>query len=178
MAETIKSAYERLAGGSPAEPVKATVAALIATGEGPGVEFKSTLRRNLHTNQPDPKIEFAVLKTVAGFLNKDGGTLVIGVADDGTPVGLEPDGFPNEDKMALHLIHLLKERLGGGQALTVHPRFDEHDGTRVLIVECHRSKLPVFVKDGAQERFFVRHGPSTQELTGSTMHDYVKQRFS
>jgi hypothetical protein len=177
MAETIRSAYHRLAGSIQLEPHKPPVSALVAAGEGPGIEFKSTLRRNLHTNQTDPKIEFAVLKTVAAFLNTDGGTLVIGVADDGTPVGLEPDGFPSEDKMALHLINLLKERIGGEHALVVHPRFDEHNGTRVFVVECHRSKSPAFVKEGGVERFFVRYGPSTQELVDSSMHDFMKQRF-
>ena len=67
---------------------------LIAGGEGAIVEFKATLRTNLHTGEKDPKMEQAVLKTLAGFLNKEGGTLVIGVADDGSPVGVGADGFP------------------------------------------------------------------------------------
>ena len=50
-------------------------------------------------------------------------------------------------------------------------------GVRVLVVECSTSPSPVFVKDGHAERFFVRYGPSTQELTGSTAQEYIKQRF-
>ena len=60
---------------------------LIRDGESDVVEFKSTLRTNLHTSKPDKAIEYTVLKTLAGFLNTNGGTLVIGISDDGTPVG-------------------------------------------------------------------------------------------
>jgi predicted HTH transcriptional regulator len=122
-------------------------------------------------------MESTVLKTIAGFLNTTGGTLVVGVADDGTPVGLAADGFPSEDKMALHVINLLKERMGGQHAINVHLRFDDHAKVRVLTIECDKSKTPVFVKDGAAERFFVRYGPSTQELTGATAQAFIQQRF-
>jgi hypothetical protein len=47
----------------------------------------------------------------------------------------------------------------------------------VLVVEVTKSKTPVFVKDGAAERFYVRFGPSTQELSGNTAQDYIAQRF-
>jgi len=42
----------------------------------------------------------------------------------------------------------------------------------VLVVEVTKSKAPLFVKDGAIERFYVRFGPSTQELTGNTAQEY------
>lgn len=177
MAETIKAAYERLAGTPTASHVVPQLADLIAGSESDAVEFKSTLRTNLHTGERDARMEMAVLKTIAGFLNTQGGTLIVGVSDDGSPVGLEPDGFENEDKAALHLVNLLKDRLGGHNALHVHPRFDDHEGHRVLVIECDRSKSPVFVKDGQAERFFVRYGPSTQELIGATAQGYIQQRF-
>jgi hypothetical protein len=177
MAETIREAYEKLAGADKQEQIAVPVALMVETGESAALEFKSTLRINLHTGERDPKMELAVLKTIAGFLNSKGGTLMVGVADDGSLVGIERDGFPDEDKMALHLVALLKERLGGHQALYVHPRFDDYEGGRVLVVSCEAAKGPVFVKDGAAERFYVRYGPSTQELTGAHAHDFIRQRF-
>ena len=124
----------------------------MGSGETDGVEFKSTLRTNLHTGERDGRMESTVLRTIAGFLNMSGGTLIVGIADDGSPVGLQPDGFADEDKMTLRLINLLKDRLGGEHAISIHPRFDDHAGVRVLVVECDRSRIPVFVKDGQTER--------------------------
>ena len=67
-------------------------AELIKRGESKTLEFKSTLRWNLKENRQDDKfITHAVLKTVAAFLNTDGGDLLIGVADDGAIVGIEAD---------------------------------------------------------------------------------------
>src|SRR6266481_4402444 len=56
--------------------------------------------------------------------------LIIGVADGGTPVGVEKDGFADEDKMSLHLINLLKDRIGAQHSINVQPRFDDHNGVR------------------------------------------------
>jgi hypothetical protein len=179
MAQTIREAFEALSGpSSRSEPTRPALETLIVAGENDVVEFKSTLRTNLHTGERDPRMEQVVLKTIAAFLNSNGGTLVIGVADDGSPIGLDRDSFPNEDKMALHLVALLKDRLGGEHAVSVHPRFDDYEGVRVLRVECARSRLPVFVKDGQAERFFVRYGPSTQELTGASAQAFIASRFS
>jgi hypothetical protein len=184
MAQTIREAYVYLSGHRTTGIEKVIdMASIIEAGESAGTEFKSTLRTNLHTGRPDDKMQMAVLKTIAGFLNTAGGTLIIGVADDGNPIGIGADGFPNEDKMALHLINLLKEHLGGHQALNVHPGFDDyrtpddHEVARVLVIECDKARSPVFVKDGQAERFFVRYGPSTQELTGETAQAYIRQRF-
>ena len=183
MAQTIREAYERLAGHDGVLQRPLDVAKLIASGESSATEFKSTLRMNLHTGQPDTRIELSVLKTIAGFLNTVGGTLFVGVADDGTPVGIGADKFSDEDKMALHLINILKERIGGQHALNIHPRFEDYsvsdgdEGTRVLAIECDPSRTPVFVKEGSTEHFFVRYGPSTQELTGETAQAFIKQRF-
>ena len=41
-----------------------------------------------------------------------------------------------------------------------------------------RSKTSVFVKDGSAERFYVRYGPATQELTGATAQSYIQQWFT
>ena len=122
-------------------------------------------------------MELGVLKTVAAFVNTGGGTLIVGVADDGDPVGIGADGFANEDKMSLHLTNLLATRIGPQTAMYVHPRFDDYEGERVMVIECLPGKAPVFVRDGSVERFYVRVGPGTRELTASQSQDYVGQRF-
>jgi hypothetical protein len=151
---------------------------LFMNGETDIVEFKSTLRTNLHTGKQDPKMELAVLKTLAGFLNTSSGTLIIGVSDDGDPIGLEIDGFENEDKMALHLVNIIKGRMGIQAMANIHLHFDDYKGARVLVAKTGKISSPVFVIDPEnKERFYIRTGPSTSELTISQTQEYIKQRF-
>lgn len=148
-------------------------------GENETTEYKSTLRVNLHTGQKDGRIEVAVLKTLAGFLNREGGTLYIGVSDDGTPIGIEADKFPSEDKMSLHLINLVKSRMDPVAIVNVNMRiaFESHQGNRIMKVICDPSPSPIYVKDGQTEHFFVRMGPSTNELPVSQIQEFIKHRF-
>jgi hypothetical protein len=177
MAHVIRDAYRGLAGDVQATADLVPVDVLVTQGETTTLEFKSTLRINLHTGEKDPRMELSVLKTIAAFVNSSGGTLIVGVSDDGNPVGIDVDQFPNEDKMYLHLINLIKERMGAKHMMYIHPRFDDFDHSRVLVVECLPAKSPVFVKDGQTERFYMRTGAATAELTGSQAQDFIKQRF-
>lgn len=178
MAKVIAESYTLLAKDGPAMTEAVfSVADLVSQGEDMTTEFKGTLRTNLHTGNSDQRIEMGVLKTIAAFLNTRGGTLVIGVLDDGNPVGVEADKFENDDKMLLHLDNLIKERIGFQHTLHIQPRFDDYREKRVLVVECKAGKAPVFVSDGSVERFFVRGGASTTELSGSQTQEFVKQRF-
>lgn len=52
---------------------EASIRRLIGIGEGRAVEFKSTMRMNLHIGKAGNEIEMAWLKAVAAFLNTDGG---------------------------------------------------------------------------------------------------------
>jgi len=178
IARVIADAYELLSkNGETSTETAVSVEALISQGENLSTEFKGTLRTNLHTGEKDSRIELGVLKTIAAFLNSHGGTLVIGVLDDWNPLGVEADKFENDDKMLLHLDNLIKDRVGSQHTLHIRPRFDEYQEKKVLVVECKKSKTPVFVKDGGVEHFFVRAGASTVELSASQMHEYTKQRF-
>ena len=179
MADVIRQAWKLLTIGSAPATVSASVsiAELIANGETGAVEFKSTLRTNLHTGQVDDKIELSALKTIAGFLNSKGGSLLIGVADGGELLGLTSDGFANDDKLALHLVNLVKDRIGEVFLPYVHPHFQDQNGARVLAVSCEKGPKPAFVKDGSLQRFFVRGGNATAELSGASVTDYVRQRF-
>lgn len=151
---------------------------LVAGGETSRCEFKSTLRVNLHTKEKDKKMELMVLKTIAAFLNTHGGCVVIGVNDQGEALGLENDDFPNEDKMNLHLVNLLRQRLGSQHLVHVDLAFESVGDKRVLVVKCSPSNLPVYHKDGSIEQFFIRTGAATTELMPSEIQGYLKQRFN
>ncbi len=180
MAQVISGGYVTLLTGETGEDLATAefdLSKVVMNGESEAVEFKSTLRTNLHTGSKDPRMELAALKTLAGFLNTNGGTLVVGVSDDGSPVGLRADGFPSEDKMALHLVSIVKTRMGIQAMTSLHIHFDDHDDWRVMVVNCRKAPTPVFVKDGDTERFYIRTGPSTTELSPSQTQDYSQRRF-
>lgn len=181
IARVVRDGFSVLENGS--EVSSATSAALpieelVAAGENSTTEFKSTLRRNLHTGENDQRMEQSVLKTIVGFLNsKGGGSLIIGVSDDGEALGIETDGFPDEDKLYLHLNNLVKNRIGAQHLLYIHPHFDHYDGKRVLVVDCLPARSPTYLTDGKEERFFIRSIASTSELKGQEASDYIRQRF-
>ncbi|MBA2436348.1 MAG: DUF262 domain-containing protein [Chthoniobacterales bacterium] len=179
IAEVIRQGYSTLVADStaalPGAPV--AVARLAAAGESDQIEFKATLRVNQHTGQKDPRMEFAVMKTLAGFLNTNGGRLIIGVRDDGTPLGIEADQFQSEDKMGLHLVNLVNNKMGPQTMTSMHVRFDEYEDRRVMVIECHKSGKPVFLKDADSEHFFIRTGPSTTQLSPTQTLEYIKHKW-
>ncbi len=79
--------------------------------------------------------------------------------------------------MYLHLVNLLKDRIGPQHMMYIHPRFDDYHHVRVLVVDCTPGKSPLFVKDGKVERFYIRTGAATTELTASQTQEFIKQRF-
>jgi len=135
------------------------------------------LRINLHTGERDTKIEHSIVKTVAGFLNTDGGHLFIGVDDSGNIIGIHSDKFENHDKMNRHLVTLVKNKLGPQNMTYLTIRFKELEDNYIMAIECKPANKEVFLKDSNNERFYIRTGASTLELTGHQMQDYIKTRF-
>ena len=84
---------EFIAGWLPDAPddSEQNVRALIAAGENETLEFKSSLRWDRREERVNKVLEQMVVKTLAGFLNALGGTLLIGIDDDEAIVGLAAD---------------------------------------------------------------------------------------
>ena len=149
---------------------------LIGIGEGRAVEFKSTMRRNLHTGKAGKEIEMAWLKAVAAFMNTDGGILLLGVNDSGEINGLESDDFGNEDKCMLHFKNLISQHIGAELSKYLHFSLIRLDEKTVGVVVCNRSTEPVFLKTPKSEAFYIRNGPSSDELPVSKVLTYIKHR--
>ena len=161
---------------------------MIRRGESERLEFKSSARWNLHTAQRDERIEMVIAKAVAGFLNTGGGTVLIGVNDDGEPVGLVNDfaviKSPDRDRFELWLRDFLGSSLGQNAAALPMIDFQEVtvDGadTYVCRVTCPPSPMPVYVrppKGQAQSELWVRSGNSTRQLKLDDAIDYVMHRW-
>lgn len=157
------------------------LADLLAVGESQTVEFKSTARWNTRAGQLDKKMEHVIVKTVCGFLNAEGGTLLIGVNDDGEIVGLADDmkslgSKGTRDGYELFLRQHLDSNLSVQTAGIVKVRFEALSGTDVCVVSTAASGKPVFAKplDGGQgpSEFWVRIGNLTKQLHGDDMVEY------
>jgi len=156
---------------------------LIKRGESKTLEFKSTLRWSLKEDRQDDKgVTHAVLKTIAAFLNTEGGDLLIGVADDGAIVGIERDQLDNDDKFMRHLAQVVRNGLGDRAGTCIDPKTQIVQGKTVCVVTCQRSPEPVFLKWKGLEStpagdFFVRSGPGTVKLPPESAREYIRTRF-
>ncbi len=152
------------------------VLALIEKGESEKLEFKSTARWNLRTDKPGKEIELAWLKGVVGFLNTDGGVMLIGVDDDGNVTGVERDNFQNEDKYLRHIDNLINQHIGSEHLQLIRYGLVSIRGTKVVMIRCGRSDDPAFLKNNNEEGFFIRTGPASRKLSPSQILKYLEAR--
>ncbi len=156
---------------------------LIAAGESARLEFKSTARWDLKLLQASKTLEHVIVKTIASFMNSDGGTLLIGVADNGEILGLAPDfkthgKRPNADGFENWLTGLLLEAIGRDRIRLLRVSFQTIEGKTVCRVDVDRSPRPVYAAgEKGAEAFYVRAGNSTRELSISEVHAYVDEHF-
>jgi membrane protein YdbS with pleckstrin-like domain len=173
---------QHLIGGPTGLQQDPDVAALIEHGESRQLEFKETLRYDVRKGETSREMEHAALKGIVGFMNADGGTLLIGVNDHGEIKGLENDykALPkkNRDGFENHLSMLVKTMIGLPYAKYISVRFEKIDNKDVCIVKVHESHKPAYLHNGERrEEFFVRVGNSTQPFTMSEAEEYIKTNW-
>ena len=155
---------------------------LIAEGETYEVEFKSTTRWNLREQRKDKRMEDALVKTVAGFLNVAGGTLFIGVGDDRRPIGLSHDVAlvkpPNADGLVNWLTTHLITALGHPAVMRTRMRIDRFEGVEICRVDVAGSSEPVMARMSDENRvFWVRMNNSTRALGEQEADEYVADHW-
>jgi ATP-dependent Lon protease len=161
----------------------AATADLITAGESKHVEFKQSARVNLHTKQRDAVIEQMVIKSVAGFMNAEGGALLIGVTDDGQVSGVETDyktlgRKQDQDGFALWLNGLLDNTLGPIAATAVRIGFERFPDGTVCRVDVVPGTGPTFVRGGkGNADLYVRLNNATRLLNTAEALEYVKTRW-
>ena len=186
IARVVREGFETIGGGRPVVSEQGIID-VIRGGESRTVEFKSTARWNVRAGKQDPVMEQVVVKTVCGFLNAEGGRLLIGVDDDGTAIGLEQDLATlgtkcNVDGFELFLRQLLERGLTTVTANTVQLRFHEMEARQICEVAVAASGRPVFVKPAKSSGsdsmgFWVRVGNSTRQLHGDDMVQYQNDHW-
>ena len=154
---------------------------LIAQGENDHVEFKSSMRWDFETNGVNKRLREVIARTIAGMLNSEGGILLIGVADDGTVLGIEKDlqtlHKKNADGFQLILTDIVKNYLGIEYMPYVRTRFEFIDGKRICVVSIEKSPMPVFLATGDVHTFWVRMGNSTRILDIKAATRYIQTHW-
>ncbi|MHB1599161.1 MAG: HsdR family type I site-specific deoxyribonuclease [Acidimicrobiales bacterium] len=179
-AEFVALVAEKL--GLIGNPELRSIEELIYNDEDYAVEFKSTARWDLHRNQPSNAMEDAIVKTVAAFLNTEGGTLLIGIGPDREVVGLahdyervkpkNGDGFVNW--LTTHLINAL----GFTPVTRTRARIAVYSGHEICRVDVAASPSPVWTRTSKDEQiFFVRMNNSTRALPDGEIETYQAERW-
>ena len=141
---------------------------LLELDESEKLEFKSTYRYSLAKKNIDKEITHMVLKTLAGFMNTQGGKLVIGVADNKDIIGIEKDGYKNDDKFLLAMQETFNKVFGKHRAVNLKIELKKYNTKTICIIECPQVDDHVVIdhfKDGRQKSiYYIRTGPETVKL--------------
>ena len=148
---------------------------IIKGGESINVEFKPALYHNYLTNATGIGIKAIIAKAIGGFLNREGGVLLIGVDDKGNVRGLDGDfqwatNKSPKDYFQQEYRQMLNHFFHRSIISKVHGKFEIVNGKDVFIVTVEPSRRkPIFVKGRYDEEkkqhekiFYVRDGSSTE----------------
>jgi predicted HTH transcriptional regulator len=160
------------------------IRALIQRGESAEIEFKESAGWSYGGfNQK-------IIVTVAAFLNiEKGGTLLIGVKDDGTLIGIEKDygkGSDNRQKCDYYeqnFMTALLENIGKDCGPYIKLSFANLEGKEVCRVTISPCSRPVYFienkedKNNKKEYFYIRVGNSNRQLTMSEANEYIRNHW-
>lgn len=155
---------------------------LIETGENQQVEFKSTLRWDLRQSKTNKALEYTVAKTIAGFMNTQGGHLFIGIDDDGNLLGLQEDYAtlkkPDRDSFEQYIMQLVSTKLGTNFCSNVEVSLFQMDGVDICHLFILKSDSPVYLRDNDRSYFYIRTGNGTRELDIPEALKYINKNLT
>lgn len=160
---------------------RVNAAFLLADEEHEQLEFKSSFRFDHHTKQVNRELEKAAMKTIAAFLNSNGGRLVLGVDDARRPVGIEHDyktlGRQSSDGFENHFTQIFNKMIGPDFRRLVRVQFISIEGREVGVVDVAPSNAPAYLTLDDTEHFYVRTGNITTPLKLSEVESYARARW-
>lgn len=158
-----------------------TLTEILKQPEHQNVEFKSSLRWDFKEGKVNKMMEKQIMKTVASFLNGDGGYLVIGVDDQKNIVGLAKDFAtlrrPDLDGFENHFNNIFHSMIGADLRQYVNLTYSRAGNNHCCIVSVAPSPNPAYLKYDDEEEFYVRTGNGTTALKISEAHRYIKNKF-
>ncbi|MCI0500694.1 MAG: putative DNA binding domain-containing protein, partial [Epsilonproteobacteria bacterium] len=104
------------------------------------------------------------LKTICGFANSDGGSLFLGIDDDGEIIGIE-----NIENLIETLPNKINNRLG----LIVDIHEIEEDNKTYLEIKIDKTYVPISFNG----KFYQRSGSNTIELNGGNLTNFILKKY-
>jgi len=153
------------------------VLALSKRGESEGVEYKELLSSDERPQRGRKDRVERSLRAVVAFLNSQGGSLLVGVRDDGEILGLNREVeqvHRSRDELLLFWTNKLRDQIGPTFFPFIESRLVDVSGRLVLMVQCRRAQRPCFLND---REFFIRLNNATQRLEGQDLWEYLRERF-
>jgi dnd system-associated protein 4 len=158
-----------------------TVDDLVAQGESASQEFKSSMKWDYRNGNANKGLVKEVVRTIAAFLNSDGGVLLIGVDDKGEVLGVDKDlslmGGKGLDGFQLAFANAVKSFLGEDIGPLLKLDFPRKDRKVVAVVTCPPCHRPVFVKEDTGNEFYARSASSSQRLDAQATNNYITARW-
>lgn len=114
-----------------------------------------------------------IKKEIIAFANCDGGTIYVGVADDGKVLGVE-----NADECALQISNMVRDAVKPDVTMFIHYETLECDGKAVVAVNIQRgTNRPYYLaKKGLRpEGVYVRQGYSSVPATDTAIRQMIKE---
>lgn len=184
ISHVVREGYQRLWDGDIESTTESgSLRDLINAGESNLLEFKLSARWS-HGTDKKGKSEQIIIKSLAGFMNSEGGTLLIGVADDGQVGGVECDyetlSKSDRDYYELFLTQLIGDKITGPSPSLCRVTFHELDGKDVCRIEVAASAKPVFacsVNSKDHTDFWVRQGNKTAQFHGTELVEYTDDHW-
>lgn len=114
-----------------------------------------------------------IKKEIVAFANSEGGTIYIGVSDDGEVVGIE-----DSDKSGLQVSSMVHDNIKPDLSMFVSYRTLNFDGKEVLSIDVERgTNRPYYLanKGLRPEGVYIRHGFSPIPASDSTIRNMIKE---
>jgi Putative DNA-binding domain len=160
---------------------EARIRELLSRGEGSTIEYKSSLRWDYDESRVNKDLTKVVARTLGAFLNSQGGSVLIGVSDEGTLLDLEADistlGKKSLDGFELVLRSAIGNHLGAELDPYISVTFLAIDGKRLAVAECAPHPSPVYFADGGRRELCVRSGNQTRSLDVAAAIAYVDSHW-
>jgi len=147
--------------------------------EADNVEFKSSLRWDYKEKRINKDLEYAVAKTLAAFMNSDGGILLIGVDDSREVVGIAKDygtlrkGKRNRDGFEIQLTEVINKYIGPEYRKFIKAEFKELTKKEICYIKTGKSPKQVFIEKDGNIEFVIRSGNRTQALDVKRATEYI-----